>query len=174
MTGSEQQCGTGQPTSAVLKQFQVFHLVCFLIFFLWEVERVVIAEPRTTRGKDQGSTNPNLPSFLSAFSTPRLLWRRGRWGSRCHRANTSTLFTFSPGRPLLSAQLLFSPPHSPPAAPPNPLCPSEDLREHNLYKAQPQSLTCIKWAVIILNNFCCKHTLLNRAQFSKASDVLVI
>lgn len=84
------------------------------------------------KGKGPGSTKPSLPSFPSGFSTPELPWRGGRWGSRCCRANTPTLIRCSPARPLLSAHLLSPPPHSPPAVPVNPLCPSVDPREQNL------------------------------------------
>lgn len=37
--------------------------MCFLIFYLWEVEHVVIAEPRTTRAKDQAVPNPACHPF---------------------------------------------------------------------------------------------------------------
>ena len=61
------------------------------------------------KGKGSGSTENNLSSCLSVSSTLKLLQKRGRWGSRCRRADApSALGSFSPVRPLLSTCLLFS------------------------------------------------------------------
>lgn len=53
--------------------------------------------------------------------------------------------------------------------------PQLDPREQNLLVPGTATKPDLQnWAVTILSNFCYKHILLNRAQFSKARDVLVI
>lgn len=122
----------------------------FCIFFSWEVEQVVIAEPRTTRAKDQAV--PNQTAILSLSTLyPKIAvegWQVGLQVLQSQHSNTPGVF---PSRIFAQCSSVVSPTPSPPAAPLNPLCPSLDPREQDLLV--PQSLTCTKWAVTILNNF---------------------
>lgn len=128
-----------------------------MLFYFLPVGSRACCHCRATnhKGRGSGSTKPKLPSLLSAFCAPKLPWRGGRWGCR---ANTPALLRCSQPD-FAQCSSVGSHPHSAPAAPLNPLWPSLGSESRTCWcQAQPQSLTCIKWALTLLSHFCHKHT----------------